>query len=180
MNSKRPKRSSDLLRRVELAIARKASVVVLEHDNGDYNIACRAWLTRARWLCMDSANGQGGATDFAANLSRLRPRSPRAVACEIHVGYALHTISDLIGLFALLLLLGTAAYLRYRGIVDSFRASLLWLLLIPFGLAIVGWILYRLSWVVAHRRGFHYDHESREASWQEDGQRRTYKYNDAA
>src|SRR5438067_787943 len=96
------------------------------------------------------------------------------------LGYALHTISDLIGFLALLLLLATAAYLGYRGIAGSFRATLLWLLLIPFGLAMVGLILYRFSWIVGHRRGFHYDHDSREASWQEDGQRRTYKYNDAA
>ena len=96
------------------------------------------------------------------------------------LGYALHTISDLIGFVALLLLLGTAAYLGYQGIVSSFHASLLWLLSIPIGLAIAGSILYRFSWVVAYRRGFHYDYDSREASWLEDGQRRTYKYNDAA
>jgi len=96
------------------------------------------------------------------------------------LGYALHTISDLMGFIALLLLLGTAAYLGYRGIVGGFHASLLLLLPIPFGLAIVSSILYRFSWVVAHRRGFHYDYDSREASWLEDGQRRTYKCNDAA
>ncbi len=96
------------------------------------------------------------------------------------LGYALHNISDLIGLVALLLLLGTAAYLGNRGVVGSFRASLLWLLLIPFGLAIVGSLLYQFSWVLAHRRGFRYDYDSREASWLEDGQRRTYKYNDLA
>jgi hypothetical protein len=96
------------------------------------------------------------------------------------LGYALHVVSDLIGFFALLLLLGTCAYLGYLSIVGTFRASFLWLLPVPFGLAIVGSILYRLSWAMAHRRGFHYDHESREASWLENGQRRTYKYDDAA
>ena len=96
------------------------------------------------------------------------------------LGYALHGISDLIGFFALLLLFGIAAYLGYRGVVGTCRASLLWLFSIPFGLAAIGSILYRLSWVLAHRRGFRYDYDSREASWLEDGQRRTYKYNDAA
>lgn len=96
------------------------------------------------------------------------------------LGYALHTISDLIGFVALLLLFGSAAYLGYRGFVGTFRASLLWLFTIPFALAIIGAILYRISWAVAHRRGFRYDYELREASWLEDGQPRTYKYNDAA
>ena len=96
------------------------------------------------------------------------------------LGYALHTVSDLIGFAALFLLLGISAYLGYRDIVGTFHASLLWSLSIPFGLAIIGSILYRVSWVVAHRRGFRYDYDSREASWLEDGQRRTYKYNDAA
>jgi len=96
------------------------------------------------------------------------------------LGYALHTISDLIGLIALLLLLGVAAYLGYQEIVGSFRTSLLWLFTIPFVLAVVGSTLYRISWAVAHRRGFRYDRESREASWLEDGQRRTYSYSDGA
>lgn len=96
------------------------------------------------------------------------------------LGYALHTISDLIGFVALLILLGTGVYLGYRGIVGTFHASLFWLLLIPFGLAIVGSILFQLSWAMARRRGFHYDYDTREASWQEDGQRRKYRYGDAA
>jgi len=95
------------------------------------------------------------------------------------LGYALHALSDLIGSVALVLLLSTVASLGYRGIIGTFRAGLLWLLAIPFGAAVVGSILYQLSWVVAYRRGFHYDYDSREASWLEDGQRRTYKYNDA-
>ncbi len=96
------------------------------------------------------------------------------------LGYALHAISDLSGFVALLLLLGIAAYLGYRGIVGTFRASLLWFFSIPFGLAIIGSTLYRISWVLAHRRGFRYDQESREASWVEHGQRRTYKCSNAA
>jgi hypothetical protein len=73
------------------------------------------------------------------------------------LGYALHGISDLLGFVALLLFFGIAAYLGYCGIVGIFRASLLCLFSIPFGLAIIGAILYRISWVLAHRKGFHYD-----------------------
>jgi hypothetical protein len=96
------------------------------------------------------------------------------------LGYALHGVSDLLGIVALLLLFGIAAYLSYRGIVGTFRASLLWLLPIPFGIAIIGTILYRISWSLAHRRDFRYDDDTRESSWLDNGKRRTYKFNDPA
>ena len=89
------------------------------------------------------------------------------------VGYALHMLSDLIGFVALLVLLGAAVYLVYRGIVGTFHTSLLWFLAVPFGLAVIGSLLYRLSWWAAFQRGFQYDAQSREASWVEEGQRRT-------
>ena len=92
------------------------------------------------------------------------------------LGYTLHGISDLLGFIGLLLLFGTGAYLGYRSIVGTFSASLLWLFAIPFGLAIIGSILYAYSWRLDRRRGFHYDYDNREASWLENGQRRTYKY----
>lgn len=91
-------------------------------------------------------------------------------------GYALHVFSDLLGFVGLLLLFGIGAFLVCSGVAGTFQATLLWLLCIPFGLAIVGSILYRLSWAVAHRSGFQYDYDSRQASWLEDGQRRFYKY----
>lgn len=92
------------------------------------------------------------------------------------LGYALHTVSDLLGFIGMLLLFGTGAYLAYRGIVGTFSASLLWFFTIPFGLAIIGSLLYSYSWRLARRRGFHYDHDQREASWIENGERRSYKY----
>ena len=91
-------------------------------------------------------------------------------------GYALHAISDLIGFIALLLSFGAVAYLGYRSSAGTFDRSLLWLMAIPIGLAVIGSILYRLSWMLAYRRGFHYDHESREASWFDAGQQQTYKH----
>src|SRR4051812_24353692 len=96
------------------------------------------------------------------------------------LGYALHGISDLVGFVALLLLFGISVYSGYRGIVGTFRTIFFWLFLIPFGLAMIGSMLYRISWVLAYRRGFHYDYKCREASWLERGERRTYKYTDAA
>jgi hypothetical protein len=91
-------------------------------------------------------------------------------------GYRLHVISDLIGLFGLLLLLITGAYLAYRGITGSFHVRLLWLMSVPFGLGFVGTALYRYSWLMALRKGFHYEPGTCEARWMEDGQPHTYKW----
>ena len=91
------------------------------------------------------------------------------------LGYTLHVISDLVGLLGLLLLLITGAYLAYRGVVGTFHASLLWLLAIPFGLALVGAALFQYSWVLARQKGFRYDCDTREASWMEGGERQAYR-----
>jgi hypothetical protein len=91
-------------------------------------------------------------------------------------GYALHVISDLIGIVGLLLLLGTGVYLGYRGIVGNFRTGLLWLFVVPFAIAFIGSAMYRYSWMLAHKRGFRYDCDACEASWIENGQRQTYKW----
>ena len=96
------------------------------------------------------------------------------------LGHALHAIADLIGFLALLLLICVAVYLGYRGVVATFHVGLLWLFCLPFGLAFIGTFLYRISWVIAFRRGFRYDSASREASWHEDGQKRTYKFDRSA
>jgi hypothetical protein len=92
------------------------------------------------------------------------------------LGYAIHTISDIIGLIGLLLLLGTGVYLSYRGVAGTFRTSLLWLFVIPFVLAFIGSALYRYSWMLAQKKGFRYNYDTREASWIENGQRQTYKW----
>ena len=92
------------------------------------------------------------------------------------LGYALHGIADLLGLVGLLLLLGLGVYLAYKGITGGFHASLLWLLSIPFGAGLVSEVLYQISWAMASRRGFEYDYETREASWDENGERVTFKW----
>jgi hypothetical protein len=92
------------------------------------------------------------------------------------LGYALRGISDLTGFVGLLLLFATGVYLGYRGVAGTFHASLLWFFAIPFGLAFTGSALFHYSWVLARRKGFRYDHDAREASWIERGERHTYKW----
>jgi len=88
-------------------------------------------------------------------------------------GYALHTIAELLGFIGLLCLLGFTVFLGYRGLTSNFHASLLWLLAIPLGLGFIAETLFQVSWLLASRKGFEYDH--RVASWIENGKRVTYK-----
>jgi hypothetical protein len=92
------------------------------------------------------------------------------------VGYALHGISELIGYLGLLILLALPVVLAWKWFEGTFHASLLWLFVVPFGLDIVGEVLFQFSWWLAIRKGFHHDHERREASWMEAGERRTYRH----
>ena len=92
------------------------------------------------------------------------------------LGYRLHVIAELLGFIGLLLLFGTIAYLVYRRIVGTFHMPLLLLLVVPFVLGLISEVLYQYSWLLANRKGFRYDYESREASWLEDGKRRVYKW----
>ncbi len=91
-------------------------------------------------------------------------------------GYALHSFAELLGFFGLLLLLGAAVFLIYRGITGNFEASLFWLLAVPFSVGVVAEIIFQISWALASKRGFEYDYENRVASWIEDGKRVTYKW----
>jgi hypothetical protein len=92
------------------------------------------------------------------------------------LGYALHTVADLLGFLGLLLLFGTAVFLGYRGSAGSFNTSLLWLFVFPFFLGLVGRMLFQFSWFLARRSGFEYDPETSEASWYKDGNRVTYRF----
>lgn len=92
------------------------------------------------------------------------------------VGYALHVVADLIGFVSLLLLPGAGVYLIYKILLGGFHASLLWLLIIPFMLAFLGSVLYRYSWVLACKKEFRYDANTREASWVENGQLHSYRH----
>lgn len=93
-------------------------------------------------------------------------------------GYALQGVSDLIGFVGLLLLLATPIYLAYRGIAGSFHWSLLWLLLVPVGVGILGTVIEGISWQLARKKQFKYDYESRESTWYGSGEKRSYSYAD--
>jgi hypothetical protein len=94
------------------------------------------------------------------------------------LGYRLHIVSDLVGLVALLMFLGLLMQTAYHAVVGPFHARMLGLLLIPLGLGLLGSWLYRISWWMAHRKGFHCDYDSPEASWQEKGGQRIYRWNE--
>jgi hypothetical protein len=91
-------------------------------------------------------------------------------------GYKLHQISDTVAMVGLLLFLAVLAYLGYAWFVGTFHASLLWLLAAPFGVDFAGDVLYHYSWLLAKRKGLHYDYERCEASWLEAGERKTLRY----
>ena len=81
------------------------------------------------------------------------------------VGYQLHGVSDLIGFIAILLLLAVPCYLGYAAVRGGFSWSLLWLLLLPIAVAIVGNVIHAYSWRLAELREFHYDYETRVSTW---------------
>jgi len=91
-------------------------------------------------------------------------------------GYLLHGISDLIGLIAIICLLGMPIYLVYSGIRGHFTWSMLWLLLIPFGIAIAGSVLHSYSWYLAAKKQFKYDSDKRISTWIEPGVEKSYKF----
>lgn len=92
-------------------------------------------------------------------------------------GYTLHGISDLIGLIAIIFLLGVPIYLVYAGVAGHFAWSMLWLLIVPFAIAIVGNLLHSYSWHLADKRQFKYDYDKRISTWiDEDGNQQSYKY----
>jgi membrane protein implicated in regulation of membrane protease activity len=92
------------------------------------------------------------------------------------LGYALHTIAELLGFIGMLFIFGIIAFLVYRAITGNFHLSFLWLFIFPFALGLVAEAIYRISWVLAAKRGFEYDYEKCQASWNEDGKRVTYKW----
>ncbi len=96
-------------------------------------------------------------------------------------GYLLHVISDLIGLLAIVCLIVVPVYLIYIGVSGTFTWPKLWLLIVPFAIAIVGNLLYSYSWYLADKRNFKYDYEKRISTWiDESGHQQSYKYRDTA
>lgn len=81
------------------------------------------------------------------------------------MGFRLHLLSDLIGFLALILLLAVPCYFTYTAFCGMFRVVTLWMLLLPFVVAIAGNVLHSYSWQLADARQFKYDYEKRVASW---------------
>jgi hypothetical protein len=92
-------------------------------------------------------------------------------------GYALHVIADYFGFFAMVTLVSVFGLIAYRAIFGPFTFKLLWLIPVPFGLAVLDTLIFHFSWYLAKRRGFYFDHETCVASWDENGRRRTYDVN---
>ena len=87
------------------------------------------------------------------------------------LGYTLNNIARLLGVMGLYILLGLIVFfLAYRP-VPSF-----WLFAIPFTIGFIAQILFMNSWYLAGKKGFEYDYEIREASWDENGKRVRYKW----
>jgi hypothetical protein len=68
------------------------------------------------------------------------------------VGYALHVLADYTGFLGLLLLFGMPALLVWQWMFSTFYWSLLWLLVVPFGVGIVSEVLYHYSWWLVLRQ----------------------------
>lgn len=94
------------------------------------------------------------------------------------LGYALHLIGELIGFVGLLSLLVVPLYLSYAAVVGTFRWTLLWLLVVPFAIGVVGSAIVGCSWSLAYRKRFHYDYERRMSTWVESGEEQAYTFAD--
>ena len=92
------------------------------------------------------------------------------------VGYFLHGLSDLVGLIAALSLLAAPAYIAVAAFRGRFVWSSLWLLLVPFAIALAGNILHSYSWHLAEKKSFRYDSEKCVSTWIEAGEMKSYKF----
>jgi len=88
-------------------------------------------------------------------------------------GYRLVGIGDLMGMLGFLTLITCLAYLAYKQFVAQFSTGLLWLLLIPISMGVIGRVIYEVGWVLASRKQFSYD-DSRTAWWKEGGEIRSF------
>ena len=92
------------------------------------------------------------------------------------LGYALRCVAELLGFVGLLILIILAWNLGILLVKRSFCKAHLYLLLIPFGIGIISEIIYQIGYMIARHKNFDYNYEKTEASWIENGDRKTYKY----
>lgn len=89
------------------------------------------------------------------------------------LGYTLVGIGNLGGMLGLLTLIAVSVYLVYRQVVGEFSSRLLWFLLIPVGLGVIGRVIFEAGWMLAIRKQFYYD-DTRTAWWNERGAVRSF------
>ena len=90
------------------------------------------------------------------------------------LGYMLVGVGDVVGmLLGTVALISCGVYLTYQLIAGRFSSGLLWLLLIPVGLGVLGRVIFEAGWLLARRRRFRYD-SARVVRWNEGGEIRTY------
>ena len=90
------------------------------------------------------------------------------------IGYALNGLGGLLWLAGILALFGVPLFLAYMAVGGNFGWPLLWLLLAPFAIVFTGSLCIGASWLLASLKGFHYDHERDESTWNEAGEKLSY------
>jgi len=76
-------------------------------------------------------------------------------------GYTIHGIGGLVLFAGGLCAVVSAGLLLSR----TFHRWLLWLILIPVALLVIGWLLDRTAWWLAERKGFKYDYKANKCTW---------------
>jgi H+/Cl- antiporter ClcA len=94
------------------------------------------------------------------------------------LGYRLNSIARVLGTigFYLLIITGIVTIMMHKGYFTWFEYSPFWLLLVPFTIGVIAQVLFMYSWTLASKKGFDYNYETREASWDENGKRVVYKW----
>lgn len=90
------------------------------------------------------------------------------------IGYVLNGVGGILWLAGIVTIFAAPLYLVRRAIGGDFEWVLLWLLLAPLAIVLVGSLLIAASWLLASLKGFRYDYERDEATWNEAGQKRSY------
>lgn len=94
-------------------------------------------------------------------------------------GYRLRGIAEQIGLCGLLSFFIVPVYLATKWLRGHFEDSRLWwLMALPFVCVIISKFLMAIVWTLADRKGFSYDYERRVSSWNDNGKRASFSYED--
>ena len=89
------------------------------------------------------------------------------------LGYALVGVGDLTGMLGLLTSIAVPVCLAYQQVVGQFSSRILWLLLIPIGIGVLGRVIHEAGWELAIRKKFRYD-DTRTVWWDEGGEIRSF------